>query len=653
MTGAANAAELINGDNYTVTDLASAIAAANAAFLRAYASNTYIKPNVNLTMQLDSVVPFIVGEGASLTLSWAGLNYTGTFVTVNGGTVVINDGTFIANNVTSRVLLLNSGSLTINGGSYTRDSYGNLLEVNNGTLTITDGTFTLGNGGIIVYYYKGASTTTVDGGTFTKLIPENNTSSSYSGGGIFYVAETANETEGTLYINDGTFTATGIVRIYARWTQDGTYTADSVAHETKGFKAYISGGSFIGDADEYRDTNQRYMFQIARPGAHLIEFTKGGTATVEASGYNQIFMFNASAVADLGATFNVYSGVFDGGCIWFGGNKICTINIDGATFKDTKGVTKGDGVGPIYATNGSKYTIKNSTFSAPAVTYGFWYTTSASAQITFENCVIDTRLLIANDVAAVFSVKDTVIITRGNEGIIFENANTVLDGVTLVTPVVYSGAKPTSSHGTIDAYAPIVMFGGFEYKAWSMNKASGENASVTGAVALYADTAAAETSGIRFSSTVSADVVAALTAGGKNLKFGTLVAPADYVAKAKTFTPEALDAAITSGIAYVKIPVVHSAVYGGDGSVSFSGILVNLKSNTRVYAAVSYIEIYEGETLVDTVYSAYDAQTNAKSAEQMADAIVADAEAYAALDAGEKAIIDAYANGKVEAVPAE
>jgi len=242
---------------------------------------------------------------------------------------------------------------------------------------------------------------------------------------------------------------------------------------------------------------------------------------------------------------------------------------------------------------------------------------------------------------------NTVLLIDGDGVVVFDATNTTLNGVTLVVPTTSTAMQPTAGHAAIDAYAPIVLFGGKEYKAWSVNKASNENASVTGAVAIYADTAAAETSGIRFSSTVSQDVITALTAGGKTLKYGTLVAPADYVAKAKSFTPAALDAVI-DGTAYVKIPAVYSLVTGAEG-VSFSGILVNLKSNTRVYAAVSYIEVYEGNELVDTIYSAYDAQFNAKSAEQLADAITL-SDKYATLEAGQKAIVDAYANGKVEVV---
>ncbi|MBE6580535.1 MAG: hypothetical protein E7650_02840 [Ruminococcaceae bacterium] len=659
LQGSADAAVLENGDNFTVTDLASAIAAANAALLRAYAANTYIKPNVNLTMALETVVPFTVNTGATLTLNWPELTYTGGFLTVNGGNVTIECGTFVTEDA-SKILTLNSGTLTVNGGSYTKTNTGawntGIAFVGGGTLNVTDGTFLQHDGGSMFRFEGEGITANISGGSYTILAPAQGGGSSYYVGGIFYIGSpgsVTNAASGELRISAGEFSAAGIVRIYAIYTKDGTYTADSEAHTEKGFKAYISGGTFHGVADANVGTNDRYMFQIARPGAHLIEFTKGGTATVEASAYTQIFMFDASAVVELGATINVYSGVFDGGCNWFGGNKIITLNIDGATFKDTKSVTTGTGsYSAIYATAGSKITIKNTTFSASSVSTGFWYTNSANADITFENCVIETNELIYTVVEnANMTFKNTLIIVTGADDVIFDTVTPVLENVTVIIPANNGATKPTESHVVIDAYAPIVRYAGIEFKAWSVNKASGENASVTDAVALYADTAAAETSGIRFISTVSADVVAALTAGGKTLKFGTLVAPADYVAKAKTFTPEALEAAFGQGvISYVKIPAVYSLVTDGEGNVSFSGILVNLKSNTRVYAAVSYIEVYEGETLVDTVYSAYDAQQNAKSAEQMADAIVADAEAYAALDEGEKAIVDAYANGKVEVV---
>lgn len=267
--------------------------------------------------------------------------------------------------------------------------------------------------------------------------------------------------------------------------------------------------------------------------------------------------------------------------------------------------------------------------------------TVLAGSLTVENCNINVESApFAVVDGGAMTYKNTIIVITGEMALALPGDNIVLDGVTLVVPTD-SEIYPTAAHAAIGAYAPIVKFGGVEYKAWSCNKASGENASVVGAVSLYVNTGDAATSGIRFTSTVSADVLSALREGGKTLKFGTLVAPADYVAKAKSFTPAALVAAFGQGVtSYVKIPAVYSVLEDASG-VSFSGILVNLKSNTRVYAAVSYIEVYEGETLVETIYSAYDAQFNAQSAEQLADAITE------TLDADQQAIVDAYANGKV------
>ena len=654
--GTASMAVLINGDNYTITDKASAISVANAALLRAYNANTYIKPNKNLSLDLTDVVPFEVQEGATLVLNWAGLAYTGTFVNVNGGTVTVKAGTFTTDNADS-IFVLNAGTLTIGGGTFTKTDKGawdeGIIDVINGALNISGGSFTMQDGGAMFAVDGGATTITVSGGSFKNWAPAEGASSNYCTGGIFYLGGGAiNTTTGTLTISGGEFWATGIVRIYAVNTTDDTYTADSVAHETNGYQAYISGGIFHGVADENVNTNEKYMFQIARPGNNLIEFTEGSTAVVDASAYNWFFMSNASAVLDSGATFHVYGGTFDGGQVWIGGNKICTFVIDGATFTDTKGVTTGSSWAAIYSTTTSSFTIKNATLSAPNVTNGLFYF-DTTASYTVENSFLKARLLIAADAAATADIKDSTIVLLGNEGVIFENAATTLERVTVVTSKAYSSAKPTANHTTIDAYAPVVMYSGEEWYAWTSNSATdatNKPVTETGA-ALYTNTADAETSGIRFTSSISADVLTALTANGETVKFGTLVAPADYVAKAKAFTTDALDAAGIVGTAYVKIPAEHSIVYDGEGNVSFSGILVNLKSNTRAYAAVAYIEVYEGEgdgaTLKATYYGAYDSQNNARSAEQMADAMIAAGEAYNALGTEEKAIVDAYANGKV------
>ena len=136
---------------------------------------------------------------------------------------------------------------------------------------------------------------------------------------------------------------------------------------------------------------------------------------------------------------------------------------------------------------------------------------------------------------------------------------------------------------------------------------------------------------------------------GATFSFGTLIAPADYVAAAGAFTMEALDKLQVSGVKYVDIPAVDTfADANGDGiPESFSGALISLKSYTRAYAGISYIKVtLLGETTY--LYGEFDSTINARSAKQVADAMIADGNSayHTEYSAEQKAVVDAYA-GKV------
>ena len=120
--------------------------------------------------------------------------------------------------------------------------------------------------------------------------------------------------------------------------------------------------------------------------------------------------------------------------------------------------------------------------------------------------------------------------------------------------------------------------------------------------------------GIRFASYIPASVVSALS--GKAYTFGTLIAPADYVVVAGGFTHAKMDQLKTTAnlsITYVDIAAKNSIQQKPDGSISFAGTLIHLKSYTRDYAAVSYVKV--GSTYY---YSTYDVTENARTMERVA-----------------------------------
>ena len=120
--------------------------------------------------------------------------------------------------------------------------------------------------------------------------------------------------------------------------------------------------------------------------------------------------------------------------------------------------------------------------------------------------------------------------------------------------------------------------------------------------------------GIRFASHIPASVASALK--GKTYTFGTLIAPADYVVTAGGFTHAKLDqlkATADLSIAYVDIVAKNSIQQKPDGSIAFAGTLIQLKSYTRAYAAVSYVKV--GSTYY---YSTYDVTENARTMQRIA-----------------------------------
>ncbi|MBR2312692.1 MAG: MBL fold metallo-hydrolase [Clostridia bacterium] len=115
--------------------------------------------------------------------------------------------------------------------------------------------------------------------------------------------------------------------------------------------------------------------------------------------------------------------------------------------------------------------------------------------------------------------------------------------------------------------------------------------------------------GLLFFSTIPSSVVTALAQ--KSYTFGTLIAPADYVAAAGSFTHANLKTwGEGAGVSpcYVDIPAQNSIIYQQDGSIDFNGGLIYLNSCERAYAAVAYV-------CVDGTYyySAYDVTQNART----------------------------------------
>ncbi len=127
-------------------------------------------------------------------------------------------------------------------------------------------------------------------------------------------------------------------------------------------------------------------------------------------------------------------------------------------------------------------------------------------------------------------------------------------------------------------------------------------------------------SGIRFTGIIGSNYLESKKAEGKTVKFGVLISLASYVELLgdDDFTPANLDALgeeVINGTRYVMIEAKN---YGGsteDGYYVFSGVLYNLKSNTREYAARTYIQIIDDATgeVEKTLLSYYNPTGNNRS----------------------------------------
>ncbi|MGM9684287.1 MAG: hypothetical protein ACI3XQ_11885 [Eubacteriales bacterium] len=123
-------------------------------------------------------------------------------------------------------------------------------------------------------------------------------------------------------------------------------------------------------------------------------------------------------------------------------------------------------------------------------------------------------------------------------------------------------------------------------------------------------TSNADSCGISFESYIPSYAVLAAKADmkeGSELSFGTLIAPAENVAKANgVFTKEALDGADITGTKYADVPAVNGlSVDVIDGSVTIKASIVKMKQGNynREFAAVAYMRYTDASGAEKTIYA--------------------------------------------------
>lgn len=137
--------------------------------------------------------------------------------------------------------------------------------------------------------------------------------------------------------------------------------------------------------------------------------------------------------------------------------------------------------------------------------------------------------------------------------------------------------------------------------------------------------------GLRFVSVVTKetlDYINSIKDSNTEIKFGTLIAPADIVEQAEAFTKAELDAA---DLLYLDIEAKDGLVARSAGGYYIRAAITNIKAENygREFAAVGYVTYVVNGAEV-TIYTTYREPKNARSIEQVARMALRDGDSYSA-----------------------
>ncbi|MBR2312689.1 MAG: hypothetical protein IKA46_05325 [Clostridia bacterium] len=540
---------------------------------------------------------------------------SGLAIGVQGfATLNVNAGTFYGAVGAAGSAYLEGSYIYINGGTFYKNASAAeeyLFYANRGStyLEINGGNFILDNRDdssksfAVVYGNSGSAAVKITGGTFSchvdTIIDMRSGALTVTGGNFIGSADIVNQklvTAKTIVIEGGSFTVVsdGGAAVYLDSVQD---------------TLIVEGGIF--------DIQNKGVALFADSGASLT--VEGGTFHVANAGR----VLTVKCAIPVSITNGIFTGVTDASNALFyacAGN----ISVSGGTF-----TTQGNALfdvalrkdkGDHFEITGGTFKIEEST----GISGGVLLRTSVGVdvdELNADNYEDPTKMYFLCDVDILLSggvfinesvgVSPLVDVSVGNSEVVITDA--VLLSRYIKTYVI-------DRNDAIGEDVPFVQntvtvqYNGLNYYCY---QAYEENADTTyspvmvdGAFVTIVDSQP----GILFKSTIPGSVVDALTqmgyVYGEDYTFGTLIAPAEYVAAAGGFTHAALNgwnASANIEIPYVDISASESIVQDPESrSISFNGGLINLSSCERAYAAVSYV-------LVDGMYyySTYDVAKNA------------------------------------------
>ena len=598
--------------------------------------------NVNFTVNIENGTFNVTTFNVNSTVNIENGTFNVTTFNVNS-TVNIKKGTFIVNSI----LVNNGGKLYVEAGDFTMNSTSNKTA-----FAIKLGGFANLQGGDWKFTYSGswgfyiepqtiyaeateeaikdADYCFILGSGVTRLTENNHAMVVYPGrkvkieGGQYYGRMFVS---GVLDIFGGTFNAPATLPIlYA--TNTGVQGTNVPGHIKVHEGDSVFTGAYIYLTGDNKLTINGGTFNLSGTSAGLA-INNMGTVTITGGTFN-----TATIKASNAGKFDISGGNFTfdkvgaGVACDFDGN---SVDKDGVHTYNNSAVISG----------GATFTVKA---DIPFLKF------NVEDSVTFNNVKVTAPTFMSADAAAgTLEVLDLFLIVTGTDEVIFDIS------ATITKVVVVANTKNMTSDVTLSGYVQVKYAGETLYNAWVQLPASAElSTELEGGAAVQVTKPS--TAGIRFKSTVSSEFAAYLLANyaGAKFTFGTLIAPADYVAAAGGFTIEKLDA-LGLEIAYVDI-VANETLTGVENGIpkSFSGALVNLRSYTRAYAAVSYVKVETADETV-MIYGAFDSTANARSAQEVAVAAKADANGpYQDMhptiiwSTEQKAIVNMYANGDNE-----
>lgn len=544
-----------------------------ATIYSAGAGVEYSSPNGQINVYEGAVIGTSANNAAALNGYAIQLASTNCTANIYGGYIrgknqaVLGQGTNGRHNIYGGELIGASQAVTL-------EKAGSILNVYGGKLTATAGNAVLAKG-------EEGSTVNVFGGT----VSSTDLTTSYFAGIKFEKRGTVNVHGGLVEGYRGIWTPSGASTVTVTGGTVQSFGHNTV-HDNAGSTFYIKGGSLVQEQPRTGSAAGMQGGLACLNSAGKIYFT-GGTHTGEGTiGYsNNIAQFSFGGDATVTtATGLSYGGTVTGGKFEVKDNAVVHVkntyilSIPGTQTNYEIAISGGMLVADGAGASGVKHMISNnSTTTKISLNGGILLGKAAVGYFAHTSA--------ANESFAALS------------GASFDN--TGAGGVTV-----------TSSKITMD-------YAGESYYAWMGFAATDADYSPVMKAGAQVRMAA-DSNGLRFVSTISAETVAALEelAGANGtVTYGTLIVPVSYLIEAKGFTHAALVAADKTMVDIVATS--KGTTTAQDGSKTIRAALVNIKEANYdlTFAAVSYAKVTVNGT--DTYYySAFSSTNNARSLRQ-------------------------------------